>query len=146
MHSRQDFREIAPTVTRRQAVLAGAGGLLLAAQRQSSRLSAAGYIWQQYASRQKKPLADVLDEIFAMARNAGFKNVELSEAFFSPTLRDRVLKLARSNGLSMPSVYVGGAMHDAALANETISRALEVGGLCKDLGCSAVVNNLSVPT
>lgn len=141
MHSRQDFREIAPTVTRRQAVLAGAGGLLLAAQRQSSRLSAAGYIWQQYASRQKKPLADVLDEIFAMARNAGFKNVELSEAFFSPTLRDRVLKLARSNGLSMPSVYVGGAMHDAALANETISRALEVGGLCKDLGCSAVVNN-----
>lgn len=122
-------------------MLAGAGGLALAAQRPSSRLSAAGYILQQYASRQKKALADVLDEVFAMARNAGFRNVELSDAFFSPALRDRVLKLARSNGLSMPSVYVGGGLHEAALANATISRALEVGGICRDLGCGAVVNN-----
>lgn len=129
-------------VTRRQAMLAGAGGLLMAAAPQTaSQLSVAGYIWQQYASRQKKALADVLDEIFAMARNAGFRSVELSDAFFSPALRDRVLKLARSSGLSMPSVYVGGAMHEAALANETIARALEIGELCKGLGCGAVVNN-----
>jgi inosose dehydratase len=136
----KDFRELL-TVTRRQVMLAGASGFLAAAQSQPSRLSAAGYIWQQYASRQKKRLADLLDEIFAMARNAGFKNVELSDAFFSPTLRDGVVKLVRSNGLSMPSVYVGGAMHDPALANQTISRALEIGVFCKDLGCSAVVNN-----
>jgi inosose dehydratase len=122
-------------------MLAGAGGLLLAAEQPASQLSVAGYIWQQYASGQKKALADVLDEIFAMARNAGFRSVELSDGFFGPALRDRVLKLARSNGLSMPSVYVGGAMHEAALADATIARALEIGELCKDLGCGAVVNN-----
>jgi inosose dehydratase len=52
-----------------------------------------------------------------------------------------VIGLTRKHGLSMPSVYVGGSMHDRALADKTTAHALEIGGLCQEFGCVAVVNN-----
>ena len=128
---------------RRALLLMGPAALLgLAAKRyQSSRLSVEGYIFQQYAERQHKKLADVLDEIFPMAHKAGFRNIELNQGFLSPELRSHVLDLVEANGLRMPSVYVGGAMHRRDLADRTISQALEIAGLCKKFGCRAVVNN-----
>jgi inosose dehydratase len=128
-------------MTRREWVLLASGGLLCGARNPESRMSAEGYIFQQYAERQKKPLADVIDEVLPMVRNAGFHNVELNPAFFAPELRDRVLSALRSNGLSMPSVYVGGGMHTKALAHETTKLALQITALCKPFGCTAVVNN-----
>ena len=128
---------------RRDVLLLGPAALLsLAASRyQTSRLSVEGYIFQQYAQRQHKELADVLDEIFPMAHNAGFRNIELNQGFLTPDLRSRVLELVQANSLRMPSVYVGGSMHRRDLADRTISQALEIAGLCKKLGCRAVVNN-----
>jgi sugar phosphate isomerase/epimerase len=128
---------------RRDVLLLGPAALLsLAASRyQTSRLSVEGYIFQQYAQRQHKKLADVLDEIFSMAHNAGFRNIELNQGFLTPDLRSRVLELVQANGLRMPSVYVGGSMHRRDLAERTISQALEISGFCKKLGCRAVVNN-----
>jgi sugar phosphate isomerase/epimerase len=128
---------------RRDLLLMGPAALLgLAAKRyQSSRLSMEGYIFQQYAERGHKKLADVLDEIFPMAHSAGFRNIELNQGFLTPNLRGRVLELVQSNGLRMPSVYVGGSMHRRDLAERTISQALEIAALCKKLGCRAVVNN-----
>ncbi len=128
---------------RRDVLLLGPAALLsLAASRyQTSRLSVEGYIYQQYAQRQHKELADVLDEIFPMAHNAGFRNIELNQGFLTPDLRGRVLELLQANNLRMPSVYVGGSMHRRDLADRTISQALEIAGLCKKLGCRAVVNN-----
>jgi sugar phosphate isomerase/epimerase len=131
-----------PTMTRRQALLAGTAATLLnAAEKGQSQLSLEGYIWQNYASREKKPLADLLDELFATAPYAGFRNIEVNHGFFTPALKDRVLELTRSNYLLMPSVYVGGAMHEKELADQTIARALEVGALCKEFKCTAIVNN-----
>ena len=129
------------TITRRQAVLAGAAGLLMGAGKKPSRLSFAGYIWQNYAAREKRPLAELLDELFATAPYGGFENLELSNPFFEPALKDRVIALTKLNGLAMPSIYVGGGMHQKELADKTIARALELGGLCKQFGCAAVVNN-----
>ncbi|MGH7969508.1 MAG: sugar phosphate isomerase/epimerase family protein [Limisphaerales bacterium] len=128
---------------RRDLLLMGPAALLgLAAKRyQSSSLSVEGYIFQQYAERQHKKLADVLDEIFPMAHRAGFRNIELNQGFLTLDLRSRVLELVQSNGLQMPSVYVGGSMHRRDLADRTISQALEIASLCKKLGCRAVVNN-----
>lgn len=128
---------------RRDLLLMGPAAMLgLAAKRyQTSRLSVEGYIFQQYAERQNKKLADVLDEIFPMAHDAGFRNIELNQAFLTPELRGRVLQMVEANSLRMPSVYVGGSMHRRDLADRTISRALEIAGLCKKLGCRAVVNN-----
>lgn len=128
---------------RRDLLLMGPAALLsLAAKRyQTTRLSVEGYIFQQYAERQHKKLADVLDEIFPMAHNAGFRNIELNQGFLTPELRSRVLELVQASDLRMPSVYVGGSMHRRDLADRTISRALEIAELCKKLGCRAVVNN-----
>jgi inosose dehydratase len=128
------------TMTRRQAIFTTAAGLLAAAGN-ASRLSLEGYIWQNYASREKKPLADLLEELFAGAPYAGFQNIELNDGFFSAALKDKVIALTRSNHLRMPSVYVGGTMHDAALADKTMARALEIGALCKEFGCEAIVHN-----
>jgi inosose dehydratase len=132
-----------PTMTRRQALFTGAAGLLSAAGKKPSRLSFAGYIWQNYAAREKKPLADLLDELFATAPYGGFENVELSNPYFEPALKDRVIALIRSNGLSTPSAYSGGAMHEKVLADKTIARALEIGTLCKPFKCQAIVHNPS---
>jgi len=128
---------------RRELLLLGPAALLgIAAKRfQTSRLSVEGYIFQQYAARQGKKPADVLEEIFPMARKAGFQNIELNQGFLTRELRSRVLDLVKANGLRMPSVYVGGAMHQRGLAEQTISEALEVAALCKSFGCRAIVNN-----
>jgi inosose dehydratase len=129
-------------LTRRQLIVAAASTPLIAASRGYKwQLSVEGYIFQQYAERQKKPLAGVVDEVIPMARHAGFRNIELNQAFFTPDLKERVTRLIQSNGLSMPSVYVGGAMHEDALADQTIALALEVGAVCKPFGCKAIVNN-----
>lgn len=128
---------------RRELLLMGPAALLsLAAKRyQPSQLSVEGYIFQQYAERQHKELADVLNEIFPMARNAGFRNIELNQGFLTPELRSRVLELVHANSLRMPSVYVGGPMHQRSLAERTISQALEIADLCKPSGCRAIINN-----
>jgi inosose dehydratase len=104
-------------------------------------MSVEGYIFQQYASRQKKPLAGIVEEAFTMARQAGFRNIEINHAFFEVNMRDRVLASLRANDLRMPSVYVGGAMHEEGLAEQTIARALEIAALCRPFGCKAVVTN-----
>jgi sugar phosphate isomerase/epimerase len=128
-------------MTRRGALITGVAGLLSAAEVASSRLSLEGYIRQNVASREKKPLLEMIGELFATAPYAGFRNIELNHGFFTPQLLGRVLELTRAHKLSMPSVYVGGAMHETALADKTIARALEIGGLCKEFGCKAIVNN-----
>ena len=130
-------------MNRRELLLMGPAALLsLAARRYtSSRLSVEGYIFQQYAERQHKHLGDVLDEIFPMARDAGFRHIELNQDFLTPELRSRVLELVHANGLRMPSVYVGGSMHQRSLAERTISQALEIAALCRPAGCRAVINN-----
>jgi inosose dehydratase len=100
-----------------------------------------GYIFQQYASRQKKHLFEIVDDAFAMARQAGFHNIEINAAFFEANIRSRTLAALRANGLRMPSVYCGGAVHEASLAEQTLARALEVAALCRPFGCTAVVTN-----
>ena len=134
-------RKKLPLLTRRELLVAGSCAVLSRAAQSSSRMSVEAYIFQQYASRQHKKLGDVLDEVFPMASKAGFRNIELNQEFFAPALRHRTLALLRSNDLAMPSVYVGGAMHETTLADQTIQRALEIGAICKPFGCKAIVNN-----
>lgn len=128
--------------TRRQVLLTGVGALF-AGQSAESRMSVEGYIFQQYAEGQRKHLADVLDEIFPMARNAGFHNIEINNAFFVPEIREKVEGLLKANQLKMPSVYVGGAMHERSAADKTMATALKIGEICRPFGCEAIVNNPS---
>jgi inosose dehydratase len=127
-------------LSRRDALWTVAGGTLFAFSR-GSQMSVEGYIFQQYAARQKKPLGDVLPEVFEMTRAAGFHNIEINHGFFTAGLRNQTLSLLKANQLKMPSVYVGGAMHTRDDAAATTARALEIANLCKPFGCGAVVNN-----
>jgi sugar phosphate isomerase/epimerase len=127
-------------MTRRQLLLTAP---LLFARSSRSRMSVEGYIFQQYAERQKKPLGDVMEEVFGMAHSAGFHNIELNQGFFTPEIREKAIALLKADQLSMPSVYVGGAMHTRDDAAATTAQALEIATLCKPFGCVAVVNNPS---
>ena len=128
-------------MTRRGAILASAAPFLAAGANLPFELSVEAYIFMQYAQSLKRPLSGVLDEVFPMARAAGFRNIELNQAFFVPAIKDRVLKLLHEQSLRMPSVYVGGPVHEKEGADRTIAQALEIGRLCQTFGCKAVVNN-----
>jgi inosose dehydratase len=128
----------------RRAFSRAAAGLLFgtpAAADNPYRISVEAYIFNQYAERQNKPLADVVSQALAMARNAGFRNIELNTTFFAPDTRSKTVQAITSNHLSMPSVYVGGSMHEHRLAEQTIETALQLGAVCQPFGCRAIVNN-----
>jgi inosose dehydratase len=126
------------TTTRRELLFAA---LAAAWPNAASDLSVESYIFLQYAERQKKPLADVIPEALSISRKAGFKNIELSPYFFAGKLRDITLAALRAENLSMPSMYVGGAMHSKVFADQTIADALEYARMAKPFGCKGIVNN-----
>ena len=121
--------------------MAAAAAGLSRAQPASSRMSVEGYIFEQYAQSLQKPLADVVGQVIPMAKAAGFHNLELGPAFFASGISEQVLRLVRSEGLRMPSIYVGGPMHESEGATQTIAKALRLAQTCAPFGCQAVVNN-----
>jgi len=92
---------------------------ILLAAGESSRLSVEVYIWLELLARQHRPLSEALPDIFSTAKAAGFHNIELNADFFTPELSARTLSLLEANQLRTPSIYVGGAMHEAAAGAET---------------------------
>ncbi len=105
----------------------------------SSRLSVEAYIWLELLGRQHQPLSEHLPDIFSTARAAGFRNIELTDDFFTPDLSARTLSLLQKNQLSALSVYVHGAMHETAVGNQTEQRALRVFASAKEAGCKAII-------
>jgi inosose dehydratase len=128
-------------MTRRGLFLAATVACVRSATPKKSALAVEGYIFQQYAQTLKRPLQAVMDQVLPMARAAGFRNIELNPAFCPPEGRERTLSIIRSQGLRMPSFYVGGSMHERDGADRTIATALEFGNLCAPFGCKAIVNN-----
>ncbi len=111
----------------RRDFLAGTALARLAPAQPQSELAVEGYIFMQYAQRLKKPLDAVLPEVLAMPRAAGFTNLELNDGFFPQSGRERTLAIVRAQNLRMPSLYVGGAMHEKDLADRAMAKALELG-------------------
>jgi inosose dehydratase len=139
--ARETVGETIPWMTRRELLLAASAASVSSAAAQKSSMAVEGYIFQQYAQSLKKPLQNVVDKVLPMATSAGFRNIELNPAFFGPEMRDRVLSLIRSHGLLMPSLYVGGSLHEREGASRTIAAALQFGSLCVPFGCKAIVTN-----
>lgn len=125
----------------RRDFLAATALATFARTQQNSELAVEGYVFQQYAQKLNKPLESVLPEVLAMPRAAGFTNIELNSGFFRPGARERTLPLIRSQRLRMPSLYVGGPLHEKTSAERTIAEALELGDLCRAFGCGAIVTN-----
>ncbi|MGH9656467.1 MAG: sugar phosphate isomerase/epimerase family protein [Bryobacteraceae bacterium] len=141
---RQFLASLAAPLIGAPLLAASASGLASAAPRKSphsSKMAVEGYIFEQYAQRLHKPLESIMEQVLSMARDAGFKNIELAPAFFPPDGREKTLSILRAQHLRMLSVYVGGVLHEKAGADKTIQRALEFADLCHPFGCKAVVTN-----
>ena len=104
-----------------------------------SRLAVEVYIWVELLQREHRTLSEGLPEIFSTARTAGFSNIELNDDFFASALRERTLALLRQNELSVPCVYLGGAMHEETAGTETVRRGLATFAAAKPGGCRALV-------
>ncbi len=79
--------------------------------------------------------------MFGFVRKAGYRKVELGPNFFAGLLRERTPQLLRSHRLTIPSLYVGGVLHEGLAAEATIQQAVQLATVCRPLGCTAVVTN-----
>lgn len=105
----------------------------------ASRLAVEVYIWVELLRRAHRSLSEGLPEIFSTARAAGFSAIELNDDFFAPALGERTLALVRQNQMSVPCVYLGGAMHEEAAGEETVRRGLATYAAARPAGCKAMV-------
>ncbi len=125
----------------RRVFLASAAATVGFASPLKSRLAVEAYIFQQYAERHNLPLKSFVRRAMSIAHAAGFREIELNPAFLPRAWRNETLSALKAENLRMPSVYVGGPMHEARQANQTIAVAIEYGTLCQPFGCAAVVHN-----
>jgi len=133
--SRRDFLK--------SATMAASAFLLTDAERafagDRSRLAVEVYIWVELLGRQHRSLSEGLPEIFSTARAAGFTNIELNDEFFGTALRERTLALLAQKQMTVPCVYLNGAMHEETAGAETVRRGLETFTAAKPAGCGAMV-------
>ena len=133
-----------PISSRRQwlAGLAAAAGLPLdAREHYNPQLSAEFYIWSQELERQQKSLADGTADALRATHRAGYRRVELIEGFYAGAVREKTIAALKETGLSVPSVYSGGAFHERALADSSIVRLLELAAVVQPLGTRMLVTN-----
>ena len=124
-------------VTRRE-ILAGALGVkaLTGQPAYAPTLAAQVYVWTQQFRRQKRALADGIEDVIAGTRAAGFENLELMSLFLT-------LELLKVHELKIPIVYNGGPMHEAAAARKTVAQTLELAGAVADAGTRVITVNPS---
>jgi len=105
------------------------------------QICAQTYVWTQIFSRQKKPLGEGLEEMFAATRRAGYSRVELMGAMVAPDLLPRTAELLKSNRLDPVIVYAAGPMHEAAAAEKTLTEMLQTADAARTIGTRAIETN-----
>jgi inosose dehydratase len=119
----------------------GGTGMLTAAQAREPRLLGQAYVFQQLAAREKKPLVETVPEIFATLAQAGYRAVELTDAFFAPDTRSATQAALERNRIGLRVVYTGLVLHEpegAAKAHDTVAALVET---VKPLGARAINTN-----
>ena len=121
-------------MTSRREFLAGAAaaGLLRAARYQPT-LILQPYVWTQVFQKEKISLGDGLERLFAESQRAGYRGIELTDAFLTPELRGRTAGLVRQYDFDVPAVYHGGTFHDPAAAERSIAQILATADSARDL-------------
>ena len=99
------------------------------------------YVWTQQLNKEKVPLADGLDRVFASASRAGYKRLEIQDLFLAPAVRARATALLSQYNLDVPVVYSGGVFHDAEAAERSIGQILAVADSAKDLRTAWINTN-----
>ena len=128
-------------MTRRGLLLSAAAAGLQAAAGYQAKVAVQTYVWTQYLNKQKRSLADGVEDVIAGCRAAGFENAEFMSSFFSPELKDKTAGLLRKHGLSVPICYHGGPMHTEQGAEQVIRETLELAATLKPLGTHYINTN-----
>jgi inosose dehydratase len=121
--------------------LAGPASVEAAGRKYNPKLGAAMYVFTQQFNKEKKTLAQGIEEAFPAVRRAGYHRVELSNNFLTPDVLDKTMKLLHENGLELPLAYIGGVAHDAAVADKTLAAVLDFAATAKQAGVKAIVFN-----
>ncbi len=129
--------------TRRQWLASAAALPALAAKPYRPLLGVQLYVFQQQFNREKKTVAEGMDEAFAAVARAGYRRVEMTSAFWTPELRGRTRALLERHRLEAPIVYNGGPMHTQEGADKTIAQTLEFAAAAREAGAQAVSFNAS---
>lgn len=106
-------------------------------------LAVQGYVWQQALAREKRTIAEGVGDVLASFAEAGYRTVELTNAFFTPELAPRTLTLLEKHGLKLAVVYNGGDMHEPDSAARTIEDTLALAEQVKPARIAAVSFNPS---
>jgi len=106
-------------------------------------LSVEVYCWVQRFEAQKKSLPDGVEEMLAGTEKAGYRNVELSDAFLTRDQSARILALLKKYKLRMPTFYAGTTLHEPAAAEKSIRETVDLAKAVKSAGVRAVVTNPS---
>jgi inosose dehydratase len=106
-------------------------------------LSVQAYIWIQRFEAQKKPLAEGVDEMLSTSQRAGYRNVDLTDGFLAPGLREKTLGLLSKYRLAMPTFYANSTLHDGRAAERSIETIVELAEATKPSGVRGIVTNPS---
>lgn len=92
------------------------------------------YGWGQYYNRDKKKLAEHLDDVFSSLRDAGY---DFAEGFMDVARPENNTALAdklKAKGLRPVSLYCGGRLHEKDKADEAVGKILAAAKVCKEAG------------
>ena len=130
--------------TRREWLWGGlAAGALSGAPAYRPQLAVQVFVWTQYLQKEKRTLAEGVEDIISGCRAAGYEHAEFMSAFFAPVLRERTFALLEKHALKIPICYHGGPMHTAADAAKTSREILDLAGVLQPVGTRIINTNPS---
>ena len=124
----------------------GTAGLLtqplFGAERKASKqkviIGSGMYGWGQYYRRDKKNIADHMDETFAAIRDCGY---EFAEGFLDVKTPENNGKLAdqmKAKGLKPLCLYTNAALHEKDKADETVDQLMKAAKICRQAGFTVI--------
>jgi inosose dehydratase len=106
-------------------------------------LSVEAHIWIQHLEQEKKTFAEGVEDMLATFQRAGYRNVELSDGFLGPDLREKTLGLLSKLSLEMPTFFASSTLHEPEAAEKSIRQILDLARATKRAGVRGIVTNPS---
>jgi hypothetical protein len=106
-------------------------------------LSVQAYIWIQHLEQEKKTFAEGVEDMLATFHRAGYRNVDLTDGFLGPDLREKTLGFLSKYSLEMPTFYASSTLHEPEAAERSIRAILELARATKPAGVRGIVTNPS---
>src|SRR6516164_6946717 len=117
------------------AGLAGMSGWAASRSGYAPKLMVQPYVWTQQFRAEKISLAEGLEKAFPACQRAGYRRMQLLDAFLAPDVRQKTFALIRQYNFDTPVVYQGGSFHESEAAERSIGQILETADAAKEIHC-----------